>query len=50
MIPFAVSLKYMIAGYAVIFIVLAIYLVNLLIQWRRLKHDLETLEDLQKHP
>jgi hypothetical protein len=50
MIPYAISLKYMIAGYAVIFIVLTIYLLNLLIQWRRLKRDLETLEDLQKHP
>ncbi len=50
MIPYAISLKYMIAGYAVIFIVLTIYLVNLLIQWRRLKRDLKALEDLQKHP
>jgi hypothetical protein len=48
MIPYVVSLKYMIAGYAVIFIVLIIYLVNLFIQWQRLKNDLKTLEDLQK--
>jgi hypothetical protein len=48
MIPYAVSLKYMIAGYAVIFIVLIIYLVNLFIKWQRLKNDLKTLEDLQK--
>jgi hypothetical protein len=49
MIPYAISLKYMIAGYAVIFIVLTIYLVNLFIQWQRLKRDLQTLEDLQKN-
>jgi hypothetical protein len=50
MIPYAISLKYMIAGYVVILIVLTIYLVNLYIQWRRLKRDLQTLEALQKHP
>jgi hypothetical protein len=50
MIPYVISLKYMIAGYAVIFIVLTIYLVNLLIQWQKLRRDLQTLEDLQKHP
>jgi hypothetical protein len=48
MIPYAVSIKYMIAGYAAIFIVLAIYLSSLIIRWRRLKHDLQTLEDLEK--
>jgi hypothetical protein len=49
MIAYAISIKYMTAGYAVIFIVLAIYLVGLFIRWKRLMHDLETLEDLEGH-
>ena len=49
MIAYAVSIKYMIAGYAVIFIVLAIYLASLLIRWKRLKVHLQTLEDLKDH-
>ncbi len=48
MIPYAVSIKYMIAGYAAIFVVLAVYLVSLFLRWRRLKRDLQTLEDLEK--
>jgi hypothetical protein len=48
MIPYAVSIKYMIAGYAVIFIILAIYLLSLIIRWRRLKHDLQTFETLEE--
>jgi hypothetical protein len=48
MIAYAISIKYMIAGYAVIFFVLAIYLVSLLIRWRRLKNDLQTLENLER--
>jgi hypothetical protein len=49
MIPYAISIKYMIVGYAVIFIILAIYLATLIIKWQRLKRDLQTLEDLQQH-
>ena len=37
---------YMIAGYAVFFIVSAIYLLSLAIRNRSLRHDLETLEQL----
>jgi len=48
MIPAAVSIKYMLAGYIVIFLVLAVYLVSLFVRWRRLKRDLQTLEDLEK--
>jgi len=50
MIAYAISIKYMLAGYAVIFIVLTIYLVSLFMRWKRLKHDLQMLENLQKHP
>ena len=49
MIAYAISIKYMLAGYAVIFIVLTIYLVSLLIRWQRLKHDLRELENLEEH-
>jgi CcmD family protein len=48
MIPYAVSIKYMIAGYAVIFLVLTAYLVSLIVRWQRLKRDLQTLEDLER--
>lgn len=36
---------YMIAGYAVFFIVIAFYLASLLIRWRKLKLDLEALKE-----
>lgn len=39
---------YMIAGYAVFFIVTAIYLISLFLRWRNLQRDLSTLEELQK--
>ena len=44
----AISIKYMIAGYAVIFTVLGIYLASLLVRWNTLKRDLKTLTDLKK--
>jgi hypothetical protein len=41
------TLSYMIAGYIVIFGVMAIYLISLAIRRRNLKQDLETLEELE---
>ena len=38
----------MLAGYAVIFGILAIYLVSLFLRWRRLKRDLRTLEEIKE--
>jgi CcmD family protein len=49
MIAYDISIKYMIAGYAVIFIALAVYLASLVIRWKRLKADLQTLENLEEH-
>ncbi len=49
MIPYAISIKYMLVGYAVIFIVLTIYIASLFIRWQRQKHDLHTFENLQNH-
>ena len=40
--------QYMLLGYAVFFVVSAIYLVSLVIRNRNLQRDLETLEDLEK--
>lgn len=40
--------NYMIAGYAVIFGVMTIYLVSLFIRRRNFERDLETLEELEK--
>ncbi len=39
---------YMIAGYAVFFIVGAIYLVSLFVRNRNLRRDLETLEEINR--
>lgn len=38
---------YMIGGYAVFFIVSAIYLASLIVRNRSLRRDLETLEELE---
>ena len=38
---------YMVAGYIVAFAVMAIYLLSLVIRWRNLNRDLETLGMLQ---
>lgn len=40
--------SYMIAGYAVAFIVMALYVVSLYIRTRNLNQDLTTLEELDK--
>ena len=39
---------YMLAGYIVIFGVMAIYLISLVIRRRNLTQDLETLEELEE--
>jgi cell division protein FtsL len=48
MLDYAISIKYMLAGYAVILLVLAIYVVSLYARWQRLKHDLHTLKNLEE--
>lgn len=48
MIAYDISIKYMIGGYAVIFIVLAFYLVSLVVRWKRLKRDYEILQERNK--
>jgi len=48
MIEYAISLKYMLAGYAVILTVLVLYIVSLFIRWRNLKRDLQMLKEIQK--
>ncbi len=40
--------NYMIAGYAVIFGVMALYLVSLVVRWRNSLRDLEMLQGLDK--
>lgn len=50
MIEYAVSIKYMIAGYTVIFVVLALYLGSLFVRWRKLKRDLRLIHEIQKRP
>ncbi|MBI4733170.1 MAG: hypothetical protein HY781_13810 [Chloroflexi bacterium] len=48
MIPYEVSIKYMLAGYTIILTVLAIYLVCLLVRWKNLKRDLQALQEIEK--
>jgi hypothetical protein len=48
MIAYAISIKYMVAAYAVILSVLTIYIISLFVRWRKLKRDLQTLDALDK--
>jgi hypothetical protein len=48
MIEYATSMKYMLAGYAVIFTVLALYITSLLIRWHNLKRDFKTLQEIHE--
>jgi len=45
----AQTLDYMIAGYAVIFGVMLIYLISLYIRRKNLSQDIEVLEELEQH-
>jgi regulatory protein YycI of two-component signal transduction system YycFG len=47
MIPYAISIKYMLAGFIAIFLIIAIYLVSLFVRWRRLKRDFQNLEEVE---
>ena len=42
------TLNYMIAGYAVIFGIMLIYLVSLLARWKNLRKDADLLKELEK--
>ncbi len=48
MLDTTVSLKYMLAGYAVILGVLAVYIFSLFARWRSLKRDLQVLKEVRK--
>jgi len=48
MLGYAISLKYMLAGYAVILTVLAVYIVSLFVRWQNLQRYLHTLEEINK--
>ncbi len=42
------TLNYMIAGYAVFFTIMIIYLVSLVVRWRNLRQDQEMLEQVDE--
>jgi len=42
------TVNYMIAGYAIIFVTLGVYLASYFIRFRNLKQDLDTLNELDK--
>jgi hypothetical protein len=46
----APTLNYMIAGYLVIFGVMAGYLTSLVLRWRKARQELELMEELEKKP
>jgi hypothetical protein len=48
MIPYDVSIRYMVGGYSVILIILFVYLASLILRWRKLKRDMQVLEELDK--
>jgi hypothetical protein len=48
MISYAISIKYMLAGYIVIFLVLAGYIGSIVIRWRKFRQDLDTFKNLEK--
>jgi hypothetical protein len=48
MLDVAISIKYMLAGYVLIFSVLAIYIISLFIRWRGLMRDQRTIKEFQK--
>jgi CcmD family protein len=43
----AETTRYMIAGYAVIFTIMLLYVLSLVIRRRNLERDLETLKDME---
>ncbi len=50
MIPYATSIKYMLAGYGVILSVLIIYLVSLFVRFRNLRRDIQMIKEIRKKP
>jgi hypothetical protein len=48
MLEFAISIRYMLAGYIMIIGVLVLYLISLILRWRNLKRDYHTLIEIQK--
>lgn len=42
------TLNYMIAGYAVFFVVMLVYLASMVIRWRNLKQDEALLEEMER--
>ena len=43
----AETTRYMIAGYAVIFTIMLLYVLSLVIRWRNLERDLENLKEME---
>ena len=48
MIPYSISIKYMVAGYLTILSVLTVYLGSLIIRWHRLAREMNILEKLDR--
>ncbi len=41
-----ISIQYLIGGYAVFFVLLAIYLTSLVVRWKNLRRNLKSLEEV----
>jgi hypothetical protein len=48
MINQVISLKYMLTGYGVLFFVLLVYIISLVIRWKKLRRELTYLNNLKK--
>lgn len=47
-LDYSVSIKYMLAGYAVVLVLLPVYLISLIVRWRKLKRNFQDLVELEK--
>ena len=43
-----VSIKYMLAGYAVVLVIIPAYIVSLILRWRTQKRNLRDLDELKE--
>jgi hypothetical protein len=48
MLDYAISMKYMLAGYTIIVSVLLVYIISLIVRWRNLNKVLHTMKDIHK--
>ena len=48
MLDHTISIQYMLGGYAAFSVLMIAYLISLVVRWRNLKKNMESLEEMQK--